>query len=91
MNDKMKPKPLSEFRSDEAAERFVDNADLSEYNLSGGETVRFEFEKKSARINMRLPEQLLEAVKKRAKLRGIPYQRFIRETLEKAITQEQKF
>ena len=40
---------------------------------------------------MRLPEQLLEAVKKRAKLRGIPYQRFIRETLEKAITQEQKF
>ena len=90
MNDKKKPKPLPEFKSDEAAELFVDDADLSEYNLSGGKTVRFEFEKKSARVNMRLPEQLLEAVKKRAKLRGIPYQRFIRETLEKAITQEQK-
>ena len=87
MNDKIKPKPLPEFRSDEAAERFVDNADLSEYNLSGGETVRFEFEKKSARVNMRLPEPLLSAVKKRAKRRGIPYQRFIREILEKALAQ----
>ena len=90
MNDKKKPKRLPEFKSDKEAEQFVDNADLSEYNLSGGKTVRFEFEKKSARVNMRLPEQLLEAVKKRAKRRGIPYQRFIRETLEKAITQEQK-
>ena len=90
MNDKKKPKPLPEFKSDEAAEQFVNNADLSEYNLSGGETVRFEFEKKSARVNMRLPESLLEAVKKRAKRRGIPYQRFIRETLEKAVAQEQK-
>jgi predicted DNA binding CopG/RHH family protein len=90
MNDKKNPKPLPEFKSDEAAERFVNNTDLSEYDLSGGETVRFEFEKKSARVNMRLPEPLLEAVKKRAKRRGIPYQRFIRETLEKAVAQEQK-
>ena len=90
MNDKNKAQPLPEFKSDKAAERFVDDADLSEYDLSGGETILFEFEKKSARVNMRLPEQLLEAVKKRAKRRGIPYQRFIRETLEKAVAQEQK-
>ncbi|MCP3701872.1 MAG: hypothetical protein GY954_02950, partial [Alteromonas sp.] len=36
-------------------------------------------------INMRMPENLIEAVKAKAKLRGIPYQRFIRETLEKAL------
>jgi predicted DNA binding CopG/RHH family protein len=35
---------------------------------------------------MRLPEPLLEAVKKRAASRGIPYRRFIREALEDAVT-----
>jgi predicted DNA binding CopG/RHH family protein len=39
--------------------------------------VRFQFERKAARVNMRLPEPLLAAVKARAKARGIPYQRFI--------------
>jgi predicted DNA binding CopG/RHH family protein len=32
-----------------------------------------------------MPEGLLKAVKERAKQRGIPYQRFIRETLERAL------
>jgi predicted DNA binding CopG/RHH family protein len=71
---------------DEEAERFVDTADLSEYDLSGARPVRFEFEKKSSRVNMRLPAPLLEAVKERARARGIPYQRFIREALERAVT-----
>jgi len=44
-----------------------------------------EFEKKAARVNMRLPKPLLDAVKKRARRRGVPYQRFIREALERAL------
>jgi predicted DNA binding CopG/RHH family protein len=79
-------KKIPTFRSDEEAEGFVDTADLSEYDLSGARPVRFEFEKKAARINMRLPVPLLEAVKEKARARGIPYQRFIRETLEQAVT-----
>jgi predicted DNA binding CopG/RHH family protein len=51
--------------------------------------VRFEFEKKSARINMRLPEPMLDAVKAKALARGIPYQRFIREAIERALTERQ--
>jgi predicted DNA binding CopG/RHH family protein len=47
--------------------------------------MRFEFHNKAARVNMRLPEPLLEAVKRRAASRGIPYQRFIREALEDAV------
>jgi predicted DNA binding CopG/RHH family protein len=35
---------------------------------------------------MRVPKPLLAAVKARAKTRGIPYTRLIRETLEKAMT-----
>jgi len=34
---------------------------------------------------MRVPGPLLAAVKARAKARGIPYTRFIRETLERAM------
>jgi predicted DNA binding CopG/RHH family protein len=47
--------------------------------------VRFEFARKDARVNMRLPQPLLAAVKERAKARGIPYQRFIHEALEQAV------
>jgi predicted DNA binding CopG/RHH family protein len=81
-------KRIPTFRSDAEAERFVENADLSEYDLSGATPMRFELEKKAARVNMRLPEPLLAAVKARARARGIPYQRFIREVLEQAVASE---
>lgn len=79
-------KKIPRFRSDEDAEAFVATANLSEYDLSGFKPVRFEFERKTARVNMRLPEALLDAVKQRAEARGIPYQRFIREALEAAVS-----
>jgi len=47
--------------------------------------VRFEFAPKSARLNMRLPEDLLAAVKEAAADSGMPYQRFIRQALERAL------
>ena len=89
MKDNEKNKPLPRLGSDEEAERFVGETDLSEYDLSGFRSAQFEFEKKSARINMRLPGPLLEAVKARALARGIPYQRFIREALERALQDRQ--
>jgi len=82
---KKKLKKLPVFRTDRQAEAFVAHSDLTQYDLSGLRPVRFEFEKKAARINMRLPEPLLAAVKQSASKRGIPYQRFIREALEKAV------
>lgn len=45
-----------------------------------------EFEKKSAQLNLRVPKLLLDAVKARAQVRGIPYTQLIRETLEHALT-----
>ncbi|HEX7361084.1 MAG TPA: BrnA antitoxin family protein [Bryobacteraceae bacterium] len=73
------------FKTDREAEVFVDTADLTQFDLVGARPVRFEFAKKEARVNMRLPEPLLKAVKDRAATRGIPYQRFIREVLEDAV------
>jgi predicted DNA binding CopG/RHH family protein len=78
-------KKLPTLSSDAAAEKFVADADLTEYDLSGFRPVQFEFERKTAKVNMRLPEALLEAVKASAAARGVPYQRFIRETLERAV------
>ena len=85
MCDKDKLKPLPRSSTDEEAERFVNEADLTDYDLAQFTPVQFEFEKKSARINMRLPETLLNAVKAKAQARGIPYQRFIREAIERAV------
>jgi predicted DNA binding CopG/RHH family protein len=47
--------------------------------------VRFEFQAKDERLNMRLPRPLLEAVKAMANQAGVPYQRFIRRALENAV------
>lgn len=80
----MKPK-IPIFKTDEEAEAFVATANLAEYDLSGLRRVQFEFQPKAAQLNMRLPQTLLEAVKESAKARGIPYTRFVRETLEQAI------
>ncbi|HUE64970.1 MAG TPA: CopG family antitoxin [Rhizomicrobium sp.] len=78
-------KKIPTFKTDAAAERFVAGSDLTKYDLSSGKLVRFEFANKDAQLNMRLPAALLKAVKARAKERGIPYTRFVRETLEKSL------
>jgi len=77
-------KRVPKLKSDKEAETFLDQ-DLSMLDFSQFRPVRFEFEKKTARVNMRLPQALLDAVKKRATSRKIPYQRFIREALEQAV------
>jgi predicted DNA binding CopG/RHH family protein len=81
-------KKIPRFESDDDAERFVDTASLTDYDLSGARPVQFEFERKEAQINMRVPRLLLDAVKARARERGIPYTRFIREILEHAVTRK---
>lgn len=48
-------KPLPEFKTDDEAEQFVAEADLTEYDLSDIRMVRFEFEPKGERVqNLRL-------------------------------------
>ena len=85
----MKKRPMRRkvprLKTDEQAEAFLAQ-DLSNLDFSQFKPARFEFEKKDEQINMRVPKPLLAAVKARAKARGIPYTRFIRETLEQAVT-----
>ena len=81
-------KKIPTFRTDKEAEDFVDKADLTHFDLSGLQPVQFEFEKKDAQLNMRVPKPLLDKLKARAKTRGIPYTRLIRQLMEQAVTRE---
>ncbi len=78
-------KRIPEFTTDDDAERFVNTADLAQYDLAGFKPVQFEFQAKTAQLNMRLPQALLNAVKESAKARAIPYTRLVRETLEELV------
>jgi predicted DNA binding CopG/RHH family protein len=80
----MKTRKVPVMTTDEAAEAFL-NEDLSDLDYSEFRPLSFETEKKTARVNMRLPEGLMAAVKAKAAARGIPYQRLIREALERAV------
>jgi predicted DNA binding CopG/RHH family protein len=86
MSDKRTLKPFPTHRSDEEAEEFVATADLSKYDFSGFKPMRFEFEKKAAQLNMRIPQGLLDAVKSKAEARGMPFTRYIRMLMEEDVS-----
>ncbi len=71
-------------RTDEEAEAFLDQ-DLSDLDFSQFKVGQLEYERKDARLTMRLPQPMLDAVKQQARARGIPYQRLVREAIEKAL------
>jgi predicted DNA binding CopG/RHH family protein len=66
-----KKRRVPRFKSDQEAGAFLEG-DLADLDFSQFRPARFEFEKKEARVNMRVPQSLLDAVKKRAKARGCP-------------------
>jgi len=54
---------LPSIKTEAQAAAFVERADLTAYDLSQMHPARFEFSRKEARVNMRIPRQLLIAVK----------------------------
>ena len=85
MSAKRHDKPLPTLTTDADAEYFLETADLSEYDLSVMRPLGAEFGMKDARVNMRIPSAQLDAVKAAAADEGIPYQRFIRNAIERAL------
>ena len=80
----MSKRKVPHLKTEKQAEEWLAQ-DLSDLDFSQFKPARFEFEIKEEQINMRMPTQLLKAVKARAKARRMPYTRFIRETLERAV------
>ena len=79
-----RPKVVPVMTTDEEAEAFLEQ-DLSDLDPSQFKPFDFERQFKTARITMRLPQTLLDALKAKAAERGIPYQRLIREAIEKVL------
>jgi predicted DNA binding CopG/RHH family protein len=53
----MMKRALPTFKTDKEAGDFVAAADLTEYDLSGGQVIRFEMKRKDKSVSLRLPEQ----------------------------------
>jgi predicted DNA binding CopG/RHH family protein len=77
------------FKTDEEAEAFLEQ-DLSDLDFSQFKPMRFEFKPKQKSLNLRISEELLDAVRKNAKREGIPYQRYIRQALERAVAERKR-
>jgi predicted DNA binding CopG/RHH family protein len=75
-------KKLPTLTSDEEAEAFLDSADLSKDDLSDIPPAKFECLKKSAKLNMRLPESLFAAIKAKADAQGDTVPTLLRQVLE---------
>ena len=88
MSVKGKNRTLPKLKSDREAEEFLASADLTEFDFSEFQPMNFEFEAKSARINMRVPENLLDRIKQVADDKKIPYTRYISQLLEAALKKE---
>ena len=70
--------------TDAEAEAFLDQ-DLSNLDFTAFKPVRFELREKDARVNMRLPQGLLDTLKARAEAERVPYQRLMRDLLERGL------
>ena len=83
-------KRIPQFKTDEEAEKFLEQ-DLSDYlDPAYMVPLRFEFKPKDAKVNLRLSKGLLQAIKTRAAAEGMSYQKFIRMTLEHSVVRAEK-
>jgi predicted DNA binding CopG/RHH family protein len=80
---------VPKFRTDKEAEAFLEQ-DLSDLDFSQFKPMRFEFKPKEKSLNLRISQGLLDAVRKNAKREGIPYQRYIRQALERAVAERKR-
>src|SRR5688572_18926804 len=78
-------KRVPRFRSDEEAERFLEQ-DLTDYiQRDAMPPVRFELKPKDTSISLRLSQHLLQEVRSAAEHEGVSYQKFIRHAVEEAV------
>jgi predicted DNA binding CopG/RHH family protein len=75
-------------KTDEEIEQLLEG-DLSEYlHPENFKPVTFEFKPKNKSVNVRMSEEMLEAVKTVSEREGIPYQRYIRRAIEQSLGAE---
>ena len=84
-------KKVPHFKTDEEAEAFLEQDDLSDYLHAGNfKPMHFEIRPKEKSVNLRMSEGLFDAVRETAKHEGVPYQRYIRHVLERAVSEHKR-
>ena len=78
-------KRLPKFTSDREVQEFLADDISAHIEAEKLSPMSFEFAAKNKVVNLRMSDGLLGEIKKVSKLRGMPYQRFIREAIEKAL------
>jgi predicted DNA binding CopG/RHH family protein len=78
------PRNIPKFTTNAEAEAFLEQ-DLSNLDFTQFKPVRFGLREKDARVNMRLPQGLLDSLKARAEAQRIPYQRLMQDLLERGL------
>ncbi|MCB8837296.1 CopG family antitoxin [Aurantimonas sp. VKM B-3413] len=76
-------KPMPQFATDEEAERFVDEADLSEYDLSGFKPVKMSRRSDNSTYSISMPSELLYRIDDRARSRNISIDEYILDLIRK--------
>jgi predicted DNA binding CopG/RHH family protein len=85
----MKKKKMPHFKTDEELEAFLEQ-DLSSYLHKGNfSDIKFVFEPKSEKLNMRMTPSLMKTLKQRAKKLKIPYQKYVHSVLEHAMVSKE--
>ncbi len=84
-----KPRKVPRFKTDEEAEAFLEQ-DLSNLDFSQFKPMHFEIRPKEKSVNLRMSEGLFDAVRETAKHEGVPYQRYIRHVLERAVSERKR-
>jgi len=86
----MARKSIPTLKSAEEAKSLLDRV-LTDYrDLDNFTVVRSEFLPKTKKVNLRVPEALLEAVRQQAKQEGISCQKYIRCALEKSLVADRQ-
>jgi predicted DNA binding CopG/RHH family protein len=88
MSNVPKLKSFPQHGTDAEAEAFVETADLVDYDFSSFKPVPFAFERKDARLELRMPQVQLTALKALAARRGIPYTRLVRQFIDQGLRDE---
>ncbi|MGE4511110.1 MAG: BrnA antitoxin family protein [Sulfurimonadaceae bacterium] len=81
-------KTIPQFKDQNEEIEFWEKNDVTDFfDTQTAETVRFSNLKKSTKtISLRLPEDMLEAIKVRANALDVPYQSFIKMLLKKELS-----
>jgi predicted DNA binding CopG/RHH family protein len=81
-------KPFPTFPSEAEYDKWLQSADLTEYDTTGFRETNVEAMIKNRSVTLRMPEYLFAALRARARKTGIPYQRLMRMAIERDLARK---